>query len=135
MSNKRRTGLAVSANGLSSVAVNRREMLKCGAIGATSYFLADQLKQPALADTPPAKAKSVIQIWMWGGPPHIDTFDPKPGAGEDYTGPLRRAIPTNVDGIQIGELLPRLAENADKYSIIRSMTHGINGHETALLRI
>ncbi len=131
MSNKRRTGLAVSANGLSSVAVNRREMLKCGAIGATSYFLADQLKQPALADTPPAKAKSVIQIWMWGGPPHIDTFDPKPGAGEDYTGPLRRAIPTNVDGIQIGELLPRLAENADKYSIIRSMTHGNNGHETA----
>jgi hypothetical protein len=68
---------------------------------------------------------------MWGGPPHIDTFDPKPGAGEDYTGPLRRAIPTNVDGIQIGELLPRLAENADKYSIIRSMTHGNNGHETA----
>jgi hypothetical protein len=131
MSNKRRTGLAASANGLSGVAVNRREVLKCGAIGATSYFLADRLKQPALADTPPAKAKAVIQIWMWGGPTHIDTFDPKPGAGEDYTGPLRRAIATNVDGIQIGELLPRLAENADKYSIIRSMTHGNNGHETA----
>ena len=131
MSNKRRTGLTASANGLSGVAVNRREMLKCGAIGATSYFLADRLKQPASADTPPAKAKAVIQIWMWGGPPHIDTFDPKPGAGQDYTGPLRRPIATNVDGIQIGELLPRLAENADKFSIIRSMTHGNNGHETA----
>ena len=68
---------------------------------------------------------------MWGGPPHLDTFDPKPGAGEDYCGPLNRPIATNVDGIQIGQLLPQLAKNADKYSIIRSMTHGSNGHETA----
>ncbi len=78
-----------------------------------------------------AKAKSVIQIWMWGGPPHLDTFDPKPAAGNDYTGPLNHPIPTNVDGIMIGELLPLLAKQADKYSIIRSMTHGNNGHETA----
>jgi len=68
---------------------------------------------------------------MWGGPSHLDTFDPKPGAGYDYCGPLRNPIPTNVDGVQIGELLPRLASMADKYSIIRSMTHGVNAHETA----
>ncbi len=79
----------------------------------------------------PAKAKAVIQIWMWGGPSHLDTFDPKPDAGYDYCGPLNKAIPTNVDGIRIGELLPRLAQQADKYAIIRSMTHGINAHETA----
>ena len=78
-----------------------------------------------------AKAKSVIQIWMWGGPSHLDTFDPKPEAGYDYCGPLNKPIPTNVDGIMIGELLPMLAKQADKYSIIRSMTHGINAHETA----
>ncbi len=78
-----------------------------------------------------AKAKAVIQIWMWGGPAHLDTFDPKPAAGNDYTGPLNHPIPTNVDGIMIGELLPLLAKQADKYSIIRSMTHGVNGHETA----
>ena len=80
--------------------------------------------------TPP-KAKAVIQIWMWGGPPHLDTFDPKPDAGYDYCGPLSHPIPTNVEGIIVGELLPMLAQQADKYSIIRSMTHGVNSHETA----
>jgi hypothetical protein len=73
----------------------------------------------------------VIQIWMWGGPSHLDTFDPKPGAGYDYCGPLDTPIATNVDGVVIGQLLPQLATQADKYSIIRSMTHGINAHETA----
>ncbi len=77
------------------------------------------------------RARSVIQIWMWGGPCHIDTFDPKPEAGYDYCGPLKKAIATNVDGIQIGELLPMLAKQADRYSIIRGMTHGVNAHETA----
>jgi hypothetical protein len=76
------------------------------------------------------KAKSVIQIWLWGGPSHLDTFDPKPNAGYDYTGPFK-SIPTNVPGIEINELLVNLAKIADKYSIIRSMTHGINAHETA----
>jgi hypothetical protein len=68
---------------------------------------------------------------MWGGPSHLDTFDPKPEAGSDYCGPLDKPIPTNVDGIRIGQLLPLLAKQADKYAIIRSMTHGINAHETA----
>ncbi|MFI5377678.1 MAG: DUF1501 domain-containing protein [Tepidisphaerales bacterium] len=77
------------------------------------------------------KAKSVIQIWMWGGPSHLDTFDPKPEAGHDYCGPLDKPIATNVEGIRICELLPLLAQQADKYSIIRSMTHGNDGHETA----
>jgi hypothetical protein len=82
---------------------------------------------------PPAqgKAKSVIQIWMWGGPSHLDTFDPKPEAGNDYTGPLNSPIETNVSGIRVSELLPLLAKQADKYSLIRSMTHGVNAHETA----
>jgi hypothetical protein len=61
----------------------------------------------------------------------LDTFDPKPDAGRDYTGPLNHPTPTNVPGITICELLPLLAKQADKYSIIRSMTHGNNGHETA----
>jgi len=76
------------------------------------------------------RPKAVIQIWLWGGPSHLDTFDPKPNAGYDYTGPFK-SIPTNVPGIEINELLVNLAKLADKYSIIRSMTHGINAHETA----
>jgi hypothetical protein len=68
---------------------------------------------------------------MAGGPTQTDTFDPKPSAGEDFTGPLRGALSTNVSGIQIGTLLPMLAKQADKYTIIRGMTHNNNGHETA----
>jgi hypothetical protein len=72
---------------------------------------------------------------MWGGPCHLDTFDPKPDAGYDYCGPFKKPIPTNADGIRISEMLPLLAKQADKYSIIRSMTHGINAHETASYRV
>jgi hypothetical protein len=80
---------------------------------------------------PTAKATAVIQVWLAGGPAHIDTLDPKPGAGSSYTGPLSGTCSTNVPGIVLGELLPELSRLADKYSLIRSMTHGQNGHETA----
>jgi hypothetical protein len=106
-------------------------MLRRGLFGAAGLLLAERLGSPALAAARPAKAKAVIQIWMWGGPAHLDTFDPKPDAGNAYCGQLNKPIPTNVDGIVIGELLPLLAKQADKYSIIRSMTHGVNSHETA----
>ncbi len=77
------------------------------------------------------KARSLIQIWLWGGPAHLDTFDPKPEAGSEYCGEFGKPINTTKSGIRICELLPLLAKQADKYSIIRSMTHGNNGHETA----
>ncbi|MCX7046677.1 MAG: DUF1501 domain-containing protein [Candidatus Sumerlaeota bacterium] len=87
--------------------------------------------KPSRAPEQSERSKSVIQIWMWGGPCHLDTFDPKPNAGYDYCGPYNKPIPTNVNGIQICQMLPLLAQQADKYSIIRSMTHGSNSHETA----
>lgn len=111
--------------------ISRREMLHRSLAGAAGLLLADRFGCPARAAAPKAGAKSVIQLWMWGGPSHLDTFDPKPDAGNDYCGQLNKPIPTNVDGVIIGELLPLLAKQADKYSIIRSMTHGINSHETA----
>ena len=77
------------------------------------------------------KIKSVIQIFLWGGMSHNDTWDPKPRTGYEYMGDLDRSIGTKVDGIQIGGLFPNLAKQMDKFSLIRSMTHGINGHETA----
>ena len=112
---------------------SRREALRRGLCGAAGLLLADRLdaRTVAPAPAPKGKAKSVIQIWMWGGPSHLDTFDPKPEAGRDYCGPLDKPIATNVPGIRICELLPLLAKQADKYSIIRSMTHGSNAHETA----
>jgi hypothetical protein len=119
--------------------------MKRGILGSAGWLLANRLSagaEPAAsapapagekkpAAPPPAKAKAVIQIWMWGGPAHTDTFDPKPEAGSDFTGPLTGALETKVKGIRIGTLLPELAKLADKYSIIRSMTHGVFGHETA----
>lgn len=91
---------------------------------ATMHVLA------AAAATPTKHATSVIEIWVWGGPSHLDTFDPKPDAGRDYNGGLK-SIPTNVPSIYLSEWLPKLAGQADKFSIIRSMTHGSNAHETA----
>lgn len=76
------------------------------------------------------RAKSVILIYLDGGPSQTDTFDPKPDTSRDYYGSYKGVAKTNVEGIEIGEKLPLLAGMADKYSLIRSMTHGSNAHET-----
>jgi len=99
--------------------LTRREALKRGVLGAAGLAMAGKFARPVRSAPVTGKAKSVIQIWMWGGPCHIDTFDPKPQAGNDYCGPLESPIKTNVGGIQICELLPLLAQQADKYSIIQ----------------
>lgn len=76
------------------------------------------------------RAKSVILIYLDGGPAQTETFDPKPNAGRNYYGNYKDVCKTNVEGIEIGEKLPLLATMADKYTLIRSMTHGTNAHET-----
>ena len=124
-----------------SLPMSRREALRIGLFSTAGLLLSDgraaddtsSATAPAVASPPPvqARAKSVIQIFLWGGMSHNDTWDPKPESGYEYMGDLRTAIPTNVDGIQLGELFPHLAKQADKFSLIRSMTHRNNGHETA----
>ena len=76
------------------------------------------------------RAKSVILVYLDGGPAQTDTFDPKPEAGRNYCGNYKNVCKTNVEGVYIGEKLPLLAGMADKYSLVRSMTHGSNAHET-----
>ncbi len=121
-----------------SLPMSRREALRltlfstAGLVCGVPSLRGSDTLPPGVAALPgKAKAKSVIQIFLWGGMSHIDTWDPKPDAGREYMGDLTRAIPTNVDGIRLGELFPSLAKQADKYSLIRSMTHRNNGHETA----
>ena len=117
--------------------LSRRDALRAGLAGVAGLALAESGQAAPKADKKAekpkltAKAKSVIQIWAWGGPSHLDTFDPKPEAGPDYCGQFDKPIETNVKGIRICELLPLLAKQADKYAIIRSMTHGVSSHETA----
>ncbi|MBI4325226.1 MAG: DUF1501 domain-containing protein [Chloroflexi bacterium] len=111
--------------------VCRRDFIRVGALSMLGLTLADWFQWKAHGMAGDGQAKSVILLWMGGGPTQTDTFDPKPQAGEDYCGPLRRPLATNVPGVSIGELLPRLSKQADKYAIIRSMTHGNNSHETA----
>jgi len=135
-------GLRRASLGLSlSLPLSRREALRIGVFSTAALLLpcrgasakADLKAAPNTGAGPHLnpKAKSVIQVFLWGGMSHIDTWDPKPDAGSDYMGEFKTAIPTNVDGIQIGELFPKLARQADKYSLIRGMTHRNNGHETA----
>lgn len=123
--------------GLAAQRLSRRDVLRGGVYGTAGLLLADRLAGAApeaaiaAAAKPAAKAKSVIQVFLWGGMSHSDTWDPKPDLAYDYTGDLKAVVPTNVNGVQIGALFPELAKQADKYSIIRSMTHRNNGHETA----
>ena len=89
-------------------AISRREAVRRALLGAGGLMLGHHLSSARAGGAPLAQgqAKSVIQIWMWGGPSHLDTFDPKPEAGSDYCGPLDKPIATNVDGIRICELCP-----------------------------
>ena len=115
--------------------MDRREFLKTaltlGVLGSVARM------SPAFAglETKPGqrtsgKVKSVIELWIWGGPCQLEAFDPKPDAPKEYNGG-HKAIPTNVDGIFVSDYMPQLAKIADKYAIIRTMTHKFNGHETA----
>ena len=117
--------------------LSRRHALQCVFGSSVSLMFgspplcAQSPTPPTATPVPAARAKAVIQIWLWGGPCHLDTFDPKPAAGADYCGPFAKPLDTKVAGMRINELLPVLASQADKLALLRGMTHGINAHETA----
>jgi hypothetical protein len=102
--------------------LNRRDFLRIGGMSLCGVNLLDVLRSQAGAATRPApRAQHMICVWMAGGPPHIDMFDMKPNAPADYRGEFK-PIKTNVPGLDICELMPNLAQRADKYTIIRSVT-------------
>ncbi|MFN4261506.1 MAG: DUF1501 domain-containing protein [Gemmataceae bacterium] len=111
--------------------VSRREFLKAGVLG-TGLGLADLLRLEAQGATAPATGRvpSVIILWMRGGPSHIDMWDTKPDAPEEYRGEFG-TIPTNVPGITISDQLPLTAQIMDKWSIVRSLYHDNAGHSAA----
>src|SRR6188474_213784 len=87
--------------------ISRRDVLRVGGLGFTGLTLADVLRHRASAGTNVERGKSVIMIWMRGGPSHIDSFDMKPNAPAEVRGEFQ-PIPTNVPGIEICEYLPQL---------------------------
>ena len=103
--------------------LTRRQLVRLGGIAAIGLGLPELLR-----GGPSRAAKSCIFVVQYGGCSHIDSFDPKPDAPADVRGPYR-PIPTAVPGTRVGELLPRLARLADRYCLVRSMTHGNGGHD------
>jgi len=108
--------------------VSRRSFLKLGASVPMGLGLAGLSNEAQAAES--VRAKSVILLWLWGAPSHLDTFDPKPNAPMNYRGPFS-PISTTQAGFQISELLPRISQRTDKFSIIRSMVSSQPGHPDA----
>lgn len=98
---------------------NRRDFLRVGSLGLAGLTLPKLLEAQAAKKVDAADERSVIFMWMQGGPSHIDSFDPKPNAPSDIRGEFG-VIPTALPGTQICEHLPQMARNLDKFSIIRS---------------
>jgi len=102
---------------------SRREILRAGALTPLGLSLGSLSARESVKP----RAKSVILLFMWGGPSHIDTWDPKPYAPVEIRGQFK-AVSTAVPGIQISEHFPELAKRAKQYAIVRSMSHTDPAH-------
>jgi len=113
---------------------SRRDFLRVGGLSACGLSLAGFLRAQAHATETggllPARARSVILVFLGGGLSHHDSFDLKPEAPEEVRGKYR-PIPTSVTGTQVGELLPQMARVMDKVALVRSGAHTNDHHETA----
>jgi len=108
--------------------LSRRHLLKVGGMGLLGLNMATLLKAEAQKTKP--RAKSVIFLYQFGGPSHIDMFDMKPNAPEGIRGPYK-PIASNADGITVSEHLPRVARVMNKVTLIRSMHHTMKNHNSA----
>jgi hypothetical protein len=106
--------------------LTRRELLQAGAVSLLGLS-ASRSSATSHAPLVPGKAKAVILLDLFGGPSHIDTFDPKPDAPPEVRGEFA-AIPTVLPGIRVCEFLPRLARMLDRTCLIRTVSHGYNSH-------
>lgn len=105
---------------------SRRSFLQAGALGFGGFALGDLLRARA-ENVQSAEDTSVIFIWLPGGPPHTETYDLKPNAPSEYRG-VFKPISTNVPGLDVCELLPKHAQIADKFTLIRSIAHEFADH-------
>ena len=107
---------------------SRRNFLHAGALSFLGLGLSDYLRWThSAAAAEPSNEKSAIFIFLSGGPTHLDTFDLKPEAPAEFRGEFR-PVATNVPGMEICELLPQLARQADKFALLRSVAHNQSEH-------
>ena len=117
-----------------SPSISRRQLLQLGGIGALGLSLPDllhaggPLATGGLSGPTSGPQRNCIFIVQYGGASHIDSLDPKPDAPADVRGPYQ-PISTRNPGLNVCELLPRLAMQADRFAVVRSMTHGNGGHD------
>src|SRR5260370_2569695 len=109
---------------------SRRHLLKVGGLGLLGLTLPRLLWAEEHKKGPKARAKSVIFLFQFGGPSHLDMFDMKPDAPEQIRGP-HQPISSNAPGIQVNEHFPRVAKVMDKVTLIRSLYHTIKNHNSA----
>ena len=111
--------------------ISRREALRVGGLGFTGLALPDLFRarasEPRASSGTFGKAKACIVVFNYGGPSHLDLWDLKPDAPAEIRGEFKPTA-TNVPGVAISEHLPRLARLADRYAIVRSVTHNDNDH-------
>lgn len=111
--------------------LTRRHLLTAGGLGLFGLTMPRWVRALEAATTKPkARAKSVIFLFQWGGPSHLETFDMKPNAPEGIRG-LHKPIASNADGIMVSERLPKCAKIMDKVTLIRSMHHTMKNHNSA----
>ena len=102
--------------------VSRRDFLHAGALGMVGLSMPEFLRLKALGAVNPARDVNCIQLMLVGGPSQLDTWDMKPAAPAAIRGPFK-PIKTNVAGIEISEIFPRMARHADKFALLRSVYH------------
>ena len=102
--------------------VTRRDFVHAGALGFLGLTMPQFLKLKAMGAVKSEKDVSCIQLMLVGGPSQLDTWDMKPDAPSSIRGPFK-PIKTNVSGIEISEIFPRMAKNADKFALLRSVYH------------
>lgn len=112
--------------------LSRRSILRAGGLGLFGMTLPRLIYAEEVARNPKliAKAKSVIFLFQWGGPSHLETFDMKPNAPSGIRG-FHQPISTKADGIQINSLLPKTSKVMDKVTLIRSIHHKMKNHNSA----
>ena len=114
--------------------VTRREALSAGGLSLLGMSLPDLLRaeqaQPGLPQD--GKAKSVVLVYLFGGPPLHDTFDPKPAAPQEIRGEFG-STSTSVPGVHFCEFLPKMAQWMHRSTLIRSAAHPHNDHSAGLL--